>query len=353
MQRVKPSVRPDLPFTIGIFLMVALSVIVLRAIAPSLFPLYFLYLILGFGAFFLLLQTDFEIISIFSKHLYIVSIVLLILPLLIGEVTRGAIRWIPIGALTIQPAEIVRPFLLIFFANYLTEKEVDSKRLVWAFLLLSLPTALIVVQPSLGVAVLTVIGFIGVLFASTIKKKYFLWGLVFFAVFLPLIWQVLAPYQKQRILTFLDPAKDPYGTGYNAIQSMISVGSGKIFGRGLGQGAQTQLSFLPERHTDFVFASIAEELGILGAMLVLLGAFFLMSRLVLISENARSPAARAFVSGLFLMLFAQIVVHVGMNLGLVPITGVPFPLVSAGGSSFLATMIGLGIALGAKRQISA
>src|SRR3990172_4602671 len=284
MQRVKAPPKIDLPFTIGIGLMATLSIIVLRAIAPSLFPLYFLYIILGFGAFFLLLKTDFEIISIFSKHLYIASIVLLILPLLIGQVTRGAIRWIPIGALTIQPAEIVRPFLLIFFANYLTEKEVDAKRLINAFLLLSLPTALIVVQPSLGVAVLTVIGFVGVLFASTIKKKYFLWGLVFLAAFLPIIWQILAPYQKQRIITFLDPAKDPYGAGYNAIQAMISVGSGKIFGRGLGEGVQTQLSFLPERHTDFVFASIAEELGILGAMLVLLGAFFLLSRLILISE---------------------------------------------------------------------
>ena len=353
MQRVKVPNKLDLPFIVGIALMVVLSVIVLRAIASSLFPLYFLYLVLGFGAFFLLLQTDFEIISIFSKHLYIASIVLLILPLLIGEVTRGAIRWIPIGALTIQPAEIVRPFLLIFFANYLTEKEIDAKRLISAFVLLAFPTALIVVQPSLGVAVLSVIGFIGVLLASTLKKKYFLWGLVFLGLFLPLIWQVLAPYQKQRITTFLNPSQDPYGAGYNAIQAMISVGSGKIFGRGLGQGVQTQLSFLPERHTDFVFASIAEELGLLGALLVLFGAFFLMARLILISENARSPAARAFVSGLFLMLFAQIVVHVGMNLGLVPITGVPFPLVSAGGSSFLATMMGLGIALGAKRQISA
>jgi rod shape determining protein RodA len=353
MQRIKASAKLDLPFIVGVILITALSVIVLRAIAPSLFPLYFLYLILGFGAFFLLIQTDFEIVSIFSKHLYVASIVLLILPLFIGQVTRGTIRWIPIGALTIQPAEIVRPFLLIFFANFLTEKEVDSKRLIKAFLLLALPTALIVIQPSLGVAVLTVIGFIGVLMASTIKKKYFLWGIVFFAVFLPLIWQVLAPYQKQRILTFIDPNQDPYGTGYNAIQSMISVGSGKLFGRGLGKGVQTQLSFLPERHTDFIFASIAEELGIFGATLVLLGSVFILTRLILVSENARSPSARAFVSGLFLMLFAQTMVHVGMNLGLVPITGVPFPLVSAGGSSFLATMIGLGIALGAKRQISA
>ncbi|HJX58936.1 hypothetical protein A2V61_01305 [Candidatus Woesebacteria bacterium RBG_19FT_COMBO_47_8] len=353
MQRVKLPPRIDALFVVGISLLIVIGVIVLYAIAPSLFPLYFLYLILGIGVFILFLQADFEVISIFAKHAYVASIVLLILPLLIGQVTRGAIRWIPIGALTIQPAELVRPLLLVFFANYLTEKEINGKRLLTAFFLLSLPVLLIVVQPSLGIAVLAVVGFVGVLMASTIKKRYFLWGALIFAFLLPIIWMVLAPYQKQRIITFLEPAKDPYGTGYNAIQSMISVGSGKIFGRGLGKGVQTQLAFLPERHTDFIFASIAEELGLVGAVLVLCAAFFVLGRLVGISENTRSPAARAYVSGLFLMLFAQTMVHIGMNLGLVPITGVPFPLVSAGGSSFLATMMGLGIALGAKRQISA
>jgi len=140
------------------------------------------------------------------------------------------------------------------------------------------------------------------------------------------------------------------GGGYNSIQSTISVGSGKITGRGLGSGIQTQLSFLPERHTDFIFASISEEMGFVGALILITATIFLFWRMLYIMENSINPSARAFISGLFLTLFAQIFIHVGMNMGLLPITGVPYPLVSAGGSSLLATMISLGILVGTKKQ---
>jgi rod shape determining protein RodA len=353
MQDVKAPPKLDYLFLAGMGLLTLISVVTLYAIIPSIFPLYFLYIVLGLLAFFLLLPLDFEIVSIFARHMYIASLILLILPIFIGQVTRGAIRWIPIGPLTIQPGELVRPMLLVFFANYLTKKELDAKTLIRALALLAVPVFLIVIQPSLGVAVLTVIGFVGVLLASTFEKKYVLWGVLGLALLIPLGWLILAPYQKQRVLTFLEPSKDPFGTGYNAIQSMISVGSGKLFGRGLGKGVQTQLAFLPERHTDFIFASIAEELGFVGGFLVLATIFFVLSRLVKFLEIAQSLAARAFISGFFLTLFAQVLVHIGMNLGLLPITGVPLPLVSAGGSSFLATMIGLGIALGARRKVEA
>jgi rod shape determining protein RodA len=192
-----------------------------------------------------------------------------------------------------------------------------------------------------------------VILAANIPKKFFLYGIIVFIALAPLIWRILAPYQRDRILTFIDPSKDPYGTGYNALQSMISVGSGKLLGRGLGKGVQTQLAFLPEKHTDFIFAATAEELGLLGAGLLLLGGFFILSRLVSIIENSTSPAARAYVSGFFLTLLVQTFVHIGMNLGLLPITGIPFPLVSAGGSSLLATFIGLAISFSAKRKIPA
>lgn len=350
MQKFKSSVGIDGPFFLGIGFLVLLSMVVLHSIAPFLFPLYFLYLVLAFLVFFLLFQIDFEIISLFSNHFYIGSIVFLILPLLIGQVTRGAIRWIPLGPLTIQPAEIVRPFLLVFFANYIINKQLTLKRFINALILLVLPTFLILVQPSLGVAIITVVGFIGILLAANIKKRFFIYGIIVFMALAPLVWRILAPYQRDRITTFLDPSRDPLGTGYNALQSMISVGSGKFLGMGLGKGIQTQLAFLPEKHTDFIFAAVAEELGFLGAGLLLLGGFFILSRLVSIIENASSPSARAYVSGFFLTVLVQTFVHIGMNLGLLPITGVPFPLVSAGGSSLLATMIGLGLALGAGRR---
>lgn len=351
MQKITSGSRVDAFFFLGIGFLVTLSIIVLRSVAPSLFPLYFLYLFLAVLVFYFLFQIDFEVISLFSRHFYIGSIILLLITLLIGQVTRGAVRWIPIGPLTIQPAEIVRPFLLVFFANYLTEKEINLKRFLNAVGLLALPAFLILVQPSLGVAVITVVGFVGVFLATNVQKKYFLFAILVFMALAPILWGILAPYQKGRIISFINPSQDPYGTGYNAIQSMISVGSGKILGRGLGKGVQTQLAFLPEKHTDFIFAAVGEELGYLGAGLLLLGGFFILSRLVYTVENASSPAARAYVSGFFLTLLVQTFVHVGMNLGLLPITGVPFPLVSAGGSSLLATFAGLAIAFGARKRL--
>lgn len=350
MEKIQNAPKADYPLLVGILFLVALSIIVLRPIIPSIFPLYFLYFFLGAISLFIFMQLDFDVISLFSKHFYIGSIILLILPLLIGQVTRGAIRWIPIGPLTIQPAEIVRPFLLVFFANYLAQEEITIPRLVKGFLLLFLPFTLIAIAPSLGVAILAFLGFIGVLLASTIKKKYFLFGLLIITVSLPIIWQILAPYQKVRISSFLNPESDPLGSGYNSIQSMISVGSGKIFGRGLGKGVQTQLAFLPERHTDFIFASVSEELGLIGSMLLIFGSFLILFRLTVFMQSAVSPAARAYISGLFATLSVQTFIHIGMNVGLLPITGVPLPLVSAGGSSLIATMIGLGIALGAVRR---
>ena len=273
----------------AIFLVV-FGVVTLRSLAPSLFPVYFLYLVLAVFAFIIFSQIDFEILSLFSKHLYVLSILLLLSPLFIGQITRGAIRWIPIGPLTIQPAE---------WLGDLWEK-IDLRKFISALALLALPALLILVQPSLGVAVLTVVGFIGVVLASEINKKYLLLGGVILLVLLPLAWQILAPYQKARIITFINPGSDPYGAGYNSLQSMISVGSGKITGRGLGKGVQTQLSFLPERHTDFIFASIAEEMGFVGAGLVLLGLFGVFWRVSRVISESRNFAARACVAGIFL-----------------------------------------------------
>ena len=330
--------------------LIVLSVFVLKSIAPVLFPFYFVYIIVGVLAFLVFSNIGFEVTSIFSKHFYVISIFLLILTLIIGKVTRGTVRWIPIGAFTLQAAEVVRPFLLVFFSGYLTQKAVDVKSFFSASTLLAIPAILILVQPSFGVTVLTVVGFLGVLISSKFDKKHIFWGLLGFLVLLPTVWLTMAPYQRGRVLTFLDPASDPLGAGYNSLQSTISVGSGKLTGMGLGRGIQTQLSFLPEKQTDFVFAAVAEELGFVGVMLMLSAVFVIFWRLTVYMENAVNPAARAYVSGLFLTLLAQVFVHVGMNLGMLPITGLPFPLVSAGGSSFLATMTGLGIAVGAHKK---
>jgi rod shape determining protein RodA len=341
--------RFDWLLAVPIFLLLIFSFFILNSINPSLFPSYYWYFGLGILIFLFFSLFDFEIVSAFSKYFYIISIILLLITLVMGQVTRGTVRWIPIGSFSLQPSEIVRPFLLVFFANYLTEKKLDFKRLLKIIILMAIPLVLILVQPSLGVTALTALGFLGIYLASEADKKIFLYLGIIVVVLVPIIFMLLAPYQRSRITAFLDPENDPQGVGYNAIQSTISVGSGKIFGRGLGKGVGTQLSFLPERHTDFIFASIAEEMGFVGAIVLLIITGFIFYRIIMYTENAINIPARLFLGGLFLTLFAQVVIHVGMNMGLLPITGVPYPLVSAGGSSLLATLTSLGIAMGTKK----
>lgn len=340
----------DWLLALPVFLLLTFSLFVLNSVSPSLFPSYYWYFGLGTLIFFIFSLFDFEIVSAFSKYFYIISIILLFATIVVGQVTRGTVRWIPIGSLSLQPSEIVRPFLLIFFANFVSEKKLNLKRLIQIALLMAFPLVLILIQPSLGVTALTAIGFLGIFLASEIDKKSILYIVCSVLVVAPIVFLLLAPYQKARITAFLDPSKDPQGAGYNAIQSTISVGSGKLLGRGLGKGVGTQLSFLPERHTDFIFASVAEEMGFVGAIVLLLITAFLFFRIISYTENTINIPARLFIGGLFLTLFAQTIIHVGMNMGLLPITGVPYPLVSAGGSSLLATMTSLGIVMGTKKS---
>ena len=334
---------------IAITVLVLISTMVLRSITPQLYPNYFIYLVIAFVVFYVFFSIDFEIFKVFSTHLYVMSLLLLILPLIIGQVTRGAVRWIPLGSITIQPSEIVRPFLLLFFAKFVIDNELNLANIIKAVILFLIPFGLILIQPSLGVAILTGIGFIGVLMASSINKKYFIYIAAIFLLLMPVIWTVLAPYQKQRINSFLDPANDPLGAGYNSIQSMISVGSGGLLGRGLGEGVQTQLAFLPEKHTDFIFAATAEELGFVGSSLIFAGLFTVFWLLIKVIESSKGQVERAYATGVFMILFAETVIHIGMNMGMLPITGVPLPFVSAGGSALIGTTMAVAIALNARR----
>ena len=330
---------------VGMTLLLIVSFIILNSIANYLFPQYFLYIVLALIAFWIFSHIDFDILSIFHWHLYFLCIFLLLLPIGIGQATRGVVRWIQIGSFTLQTTEIVRPFLILFFANFFLEKKITFKRLVFASILAFIPLILILIQPSLGVTVLTAVGFLGVFLTLNYDKRKLILGGLLGIIAMPVLWVVLEDYQKARILGI-------WGEGYNRVQSMIAVGSGKIFGRGLGEGIQTQLAFLPERHTDFIYASIAEEFGFLGTSIITLIIFFILYRLVVLIEKSKSVRSRAFVSGIFLSMFLQVFVHMGMNMGIMPITGLPLPLVSAGGSSLIATMITLGIVINTKRSES-
>ncbi len=342
--------RFDPAFTFAVGFLIAVSLVILKSVYPSIFPGYFFLTFLGIILFIVFSLIDFDIISLFAKHFYAASIILLVLTLIIGGVTRGVVRWISLGSLTLQAAEITKPFLLVFFANYLYKERLSSKGIFKTVLLMIIPVILIFIQPSLGVSFLLCLGLVGILLASEIQKINFLYLAAFALVIIPVVFSLLAPYQKSRIESFLNPYSDPQGAGYNSIQSQISVGDGGLFGRGLGKGIQTQLSFLPEKQTDFIFAAISEELGFLGAGLILIALFILFWRITAFMNNAASPQARAYLAGVFIMLLAQTTIHVGMNMGLLPITGIPLPLVSAGGSSFVSTMIALGLALGARKR---
>ncbi len=341
----------DISLSLSIGFLIVLGVVILNSVAHSLFPAYFIYILVALLVFWFFSQVGFEILSLFSVHFYIFSISILILTLVIGRITHGTMRWIQIGTSSLQPSELARPLLLVFFATFLTQKKMDFKRLAKAIVLLLIPVFLILVQPSLSVSVLTVVGFTGVLIAADFNKKYLLVGLGMILILAPVFWFIMAPYQKARVSSFLKPATDPLGAGYNSIQSTIAAGAGKFAGRGLGKGIQTQLSFLPEKQTDFIFAAVGEEMGFIGTSLMTIATFIILFRLTIYMENSYSPAARAYLAGFFLTYLVQVSIHVAMNLGIFPVTGLPFPLVSAGGSSLMATMMGLGIAVGAYKKL--
>lgn len=344
------SIKKEPLLIIAAGLLLLLGVVILNSVAPHIFPQYYLYIAGAVLVFFLFSQIHFDIFRAFSWHLYVASILFLLLPLILGQITRGTVRWIEIGSLTLQPAELTRPFLFIFAAQYLAGEKLKVKRFIKALGLLLLPVMLIFLQPSLGVSILTALGFVGIFLSLPFNKRLLLLVIILAFALLPFSWFFLAPYQKARIQAVINPQADPQGIGYNSIQALITVGSGGLVGRGLGEGVQTQLMFLPERQTDFIFASISEEMGFVGSGFVIFLYFILLYRIITTISNAENIVERSFASGVFLSLFAQIFVHLAMNVGLLPITGLPLPFISMGGSSLLGTSMSLGLLVSLKKK---
>jgi len=343
---------PDLSFwsiLVSILILILVSIFTLNSIARFLFPFYFFYLAFGIFLFVFFLKIDFRILKAFSNYFYLLSLIFLVLPIFFGQITRGAIRWIQIGNITLQPSELVKPFLLLFFAKLISEKELNFYGFFKVLFLFLIPFFLILFQPSLGVAFLLAVGFLGQVLASRMRKIA-IFFIFFSIILLPLVFFFLLPYQKQRIIAFINPSQDPLGVGYNSIQAMITVGAGKIIGRGLGKGTQSQLLFLPERHSDFIFATVAEELGLLGSLLIFLPFFIFFWVLTSILKNTSEYFSRLFLSGSFLMLLTQFFIHIGMNMGILPITGIPLPFVSAGGSSLISSLLLVSLILNLKRS---
>ncbi len=323
----------------------ALSLIILTSIAPSRLLQQAIMFGVGLLIFWYISSQESDVYQAFSPLAYPVSLVLLLVTLFFGDSVRGSTRWIPLGTFQLQPGEIAKPLLVLAFAYFLTHfKPSQLRTLTLNLVLFALPTFLIFRQPDLGTALVVSSMFLVQLFVSSLPLWAILAGLGFAIVGWEFLPHILHDYQIARLTTFLDPFHDPLGAGYNVIQSMIAVGSGGIWGKGLGHGTQSHLRFLPENHTDFIFASLAEELGLIGSILVLFVLGMLLLRLIQLATHTSSHYARLVFMGSFAYLAFQTFVNIGMNLGVAPVTGVTLPLISYGGSSVLGVAITLGLA---------
>ena len=288
----------------------------------------------------------------FGYLFYLVVLTLLIWASLFGITASGSQRWINLYFINLQPSELMKIAIIICFAKYYHRIQLSNvnriKNIAIPILILFIPIALVTGQPDLGTAILIALSGIIVLWLAGVNIKYFFYSSLIFIISAPFVISFLKPYQKLRILTFFDPDKDPLGAGYQIIQSKIAVGSGGLTGKGFLKGTQGYLEFLPEKHTDFIFTLFSEEFGFLGSIFLLIVYAILIFRILRIGALSRSFFGKFFCYGFGSAIFIYITVNMAMVLGLLPIVGSPLPIMSYGGSSMLATMIGLGIVMSTK-----
>jgi rod shape determining protein RodA len=300
---------------------------------------------IGFALMIVLSQVPDHFLRMLSPAAYALGLILLALVAVAGDIGKGAQRWLDLGIVRFQPSEIMKLAVPMMCAWFLHQRPLPpSPRDIGVILLVVLvPVALIAEQPDLGTALLVAAAGIIVLFMAGLSWVYVLGGLAVLGAAIPLAWHFLHDYQRQRILTLLDPQSDALGAGYHIIQSQIAIGSGGIFGKGWTNGSQAQLEFLPERSTDFIFAVIGEELGLLGLVALMIGYLFIVGRSLYMAMQCRDAFARLLAGSIALTFFVYAFVNAGMVMGLLPVVGVPLPLVSYGGTSFVTLMAGFGI----------
>jgi rod shape determining protein RodA len=307
------------------------------------------WLFLGWSGFFITTFVDYQIFFRFAPLAYILNVAALAYTTLFGKVSLGAQRWIDLGFFRYQPSETMKLALILMMARWLVGRSAEGggmglKELIMPAILILIPFSFIVEQPDLGTALMImVIGGSLILFCR-VKRKILIFATLGGLIAAPVGWHFgLREYQKNRVLTFLTPTLDPRGSGYNSIQSKIAVGSGRFLGKGFRKGTQSQLEFLPERHTDFIYSVLSEEHGFIGSVTTI-GMFAILFIFGLrIASNARDKFGALMTIGVLCYIFWHMFINIGMVIGLLPIVGVPLPLLSYGGSSMMTTMIGLGI----------
>ena len=287
----------------------------------------------------------------FTPHIYVIGLVLLVLVLLIGLAGRGAQRWLSLGFATFQPAELMKlavPLIIAWLLSHKYQNDRPFLILMACSISVLLPAYLVYQQPDLGTAIMVVAvgGF--AIFLGGLAWRWI--GILSFIVVMtvPLIWPFLHDYQKTRVITLFNPWKDPFGQGYHSIQSMIAIGSGGVYGKGWLNGSQSQLEFLPERTTDFVFSVFAEEFGFIGSLLLIFLFLFLIFRCFIIAYKCETEYARIIAGSVAITIFVHLFVNIGMVAGMLPVVGLPLPILSYGGTSMVTVVGGLGLVMAAK-----
>lgn len=339
----------DLPLLIGLFMTLCMSLFVLYSASGQHIEMLERQVVrtsLAFLAMIFVAQIPPKYLAKSAIYTYIICLIFLILVELVGDISKGAQRWLNIGFMRIQPSEFCKLTMPLTIAAFFAKETLPPRKisLLIAFVLLAIPTVFIALQPDLGTAILVATsGFIAIFLAGL----SFWWigiGILLGATALPIMWNyVLHDYQKQRVLTFLNPESDPLGSGYHIIQSKIAIGSGGIYGKGWLQGSQSQLDFLPEPHTDFIFAVLAEETGLIGFFILMAIYLFIFARCIYITLNARRNFDRILAGTYSFTLPFYIFINIGMVSGILPVVGVPLPMVSYGGTSMIILAITFGM----------
>ena len=353
MQKVK---KLDFVLLFNIILLSAISLVVMYSTDGGEILYHTKSHFIKLVTFFLLMLVisffNIKIWHIFSYIFYFIIILLLIWVSLYGIKVSGSQRWMNLYFIVLQPSELMKIGIILCLAKYYHRLKIDDVNsftsIIIALTIIIVPIIFVISQPDLGTSVLIASSGLIILWLGGVKIKYFFYSFVTFLISLPFIISFLKPYQKLRILTFLDPDRDPLGAGYQIIQSKIAIGSGGLEGKGFLKGTQSYLDFLPEKHTDFIFTLFSEEFGFIGSIILLIIYSIIIMRIIRIGVISRSNFAKLFCFGFAFGIFIYIFVNLSMVLGLLPIVGSPLPIMSFGGSSMMATMIGFGIVLSAK-----
>lgn len=281
-----------------------------------------------------------------APMIYVICVLILLLVDIFGYTSKGAQRWLDLGFIRFQPSEIAKIAVPLMVAKFINRNGCPPplRTVLQTLAIISVPTLLVAMQPDLGTSILIALSGIFIIFLAGLQWRYICITFILIAAFIPIMWfYLMHDYQRTRVLTLFNPERDPLGTGYHILQSKTAIGSGGIWGKGWLQGTQSQLEFLPERHTDFIFSVIAEELGLIGVIILLILFLCLIGRGLIIAINAHPTFGRILSGGLILVFFVYVFVNIGMVSGILPVVGVPLPLISYGGSSLVVLMASFGI----------